>query len=196
MARKRKESDVHNPCYIARIEVGPKGVTQERFAELTGVHETIIARRETGKLKIKGTAKTLYDLIYSLGHDNGLGSEIEETLAAIDGDRSEDRALLALFLLASDKGKLYQVRKAMGDEVNEEEEDMHRELNVDNSLRVLTGIRKSLEKEARRLGPKGERHRSAAKTFAAAEYEMKLLRDDVVAGSAGAAGPEPGGGEP
>lgn len=152
MKSKQDEAKVFNKCRVARKLLGNKRVTQQQWADLTGVHKTVIARRETNKLGISGTAASLYDLIRGLcSRDERYRHDILSELEAVEGDKSEGKAFAALIVLALDRGHRDLVRRVMaGSDVEVADEEEHR-MNVKATLDVLSVIKADLEHEEKHI---------------------------------------------
>lgn len=162
-----------NKCRVARDLLG---ITQKKLAEITGVHVTVIARRETKVLGISGVGGALYSLIIELAkRDTTNKVKVMEVLEAIEGEKAEEKAFAALLMYASGRGYSSVVRQFTGDdpESNGGKEDDNR-MNVAATLDVLSSIRKDLEKEERYI-PDSERKdfESFALDINNLEYRMK-----------------------
>jgi transcriptional regulator with XRE-family HTH domain len=165
-----------NICFKARKLVGTKGVTQKRWAELTGTHNTVIHRREYGTLAIQGTVEALYDLTIALCKD-GLSSEVEAALEAVAGTRGEEKALLALAMLAVDQGRGHLVRGFLADVSGEDMEAKATKPSIENTLRLVSVLREDFERQARKAPPEDvEDLRQLARTFMNVEYDIKLMK--------------------
>lgn len=177
-----KASRMQNKCYVARKLVGAKGVSQRLWGDLTGMHYTVIARREAGTLAIQGAAETLYDLTAALCR-LGLNEQVKDALDAVNGERSEHKAILALSMLAVDSGHPGLVRSYLGGLVEPENEAVTTQApSLDNTMRVVSVFRQDFERQAKKADPsKAERYWQLARTFANTEYELSVLKKKIEA---------------
>ena len=153
-----------NLTYMARKALGDaRGkVSQKAFGELLGRTQPHIYKRESGKLGLKGTPRSVCELILGMHHE-GL---TEVALDALEGvpaeERSEDAALMALTLACVEKGYSWLVRKAMGDESVAAGPAAEPDGNVAGTLKIIARIQESLIKRARQVDPKLASHLEAA----------------------------------
>lgn len=152
MNSNREEDQVFNKCRVARKLLGSKKVTQQQWADLTGVHKTVIARRETNKLGIGGTAASLYDLIRGLSSlEKIYRHEILSELESVEGAKSEGKAFAALIVFALDRGHRDLVRRVMAGSEVEIADEEERRMNVKATLDVLSIIQADLEQEEKHV---------------------------------------------
>lgn len=175
MSSKQDEAKVFNKCRVARKLLGNKKITQQQWADLTGIHKTVVARRETKKLGIGGTAASLYDLVRGLcSKDEKYRHDILAELEAVEGDKSEGKAFAALIVFALDRGHRDLVRRVMaGSDVEIADKEEHR-MNVKATLDVLSVIQADLEQEEKHIE---ERELAEFKEFAehinGLQYKLK-----------------------
>lgn len=175
MNSKQDGNKVFNKCRVARKLLGDRKITQQQWADLTGVHKTVIARRETGKLGISGTCEAMYDLIRGLClKDQKYRYEIPTLLENIEGDKTEDKAFAALIVLALDTGHRDLVRGVMSGSDVESLQQEDKRMNVHATLDVLSVIRADLEQEEKYIEPHEiNEFRAFAEDVNILQYKMK-----------------------
>lgn len=183
MSESKKDREMHRIAKTARKLIGRKGASQKDLAEWTGVHHTVISRRETGKLAITGTtAEQLYKVVEALCVD-GLNLEVEECLVGLPEPRSEDKALMAVILLAFEHGRAHLVQQII--ENKSPTKASKKAFDVANTLRVITVLRADLEEQAMQRARDGDPSagyfQSAAKTLSGSEAELRMLRGHIQA---------------
>lgn len=154
------------------------GVTLKRFAALIGRSPSIVWRREgDDKVSITPTAATLCNLIIEAVISGLDPKDVESAMDSVpEGERSEQAATNALFILCAANGRIGVVEKATGTKVKVTEPQMEteEEAPMTQRLRVMTNMIKDFEELGRKFpGPKGEYYRSAAADMARARYQAE-----------------------
>lgn len=171
---------MHKYVKTARKGIGRKGLTQKALAKMVGVHHTLISRRERGEVNVEGTtAEPLYKLVDSLCAD-GLNMEVEEVLLNLSEPKTEDKALMAMVLLAFEQGKAGAVQSVLKDD---KKKVIDTGFDAAHTLRVLSSMRESLEKYALEKAKSGDPMASAlkdlAKSFSSLETETRMVKAQI-----------------
>lgn len=157
-----------NLCRYARQRLG---LSMRAFAELTGASQSAIARREYGQVEISGLPESLYRLILECDSLD-LNQEVLKACESIPKDlRSEDRALMAIMLTCSERGKVDVVRRAMGDaSATEKPADVSARYTIEKMRLFGQGLE---ERAKRAPGEASQRYRDAASKLASVIYDIE-----------------------
>lgn len=200
MSKSERDQDLEKDmqlCRMAREALGRNGrpLSRARFSELTGVHQTMLYRRETGEVRLTSTARTLYGLIVGLQAE-GLVHEVRLALEKVPvEDRGETEAALALSLVCSANGREWIVRQMTGDTTAEPE--LHDDHNVIGTLRLVEQLQKSVMSYSKKINPEAKRFfEDAAADLARVQHLIdrgaQLVREEEQAREAAEQPPDEG----